>query len=196
MAREMVHDSLLDRVFGPMVHDAMRSQQWKDRWQAHIYISRRFAGLDASAAELIQAVSCATCMATRDKMPKVFLASLSLLDELLSDARVDEIGPEDFLMCLQTDEGNMINLLLDQTDVGGGSSNSTSPQQAAAGALCSCILHGRISLDEVALPLMLRMDQRLSALATSKRDKSSKTPVAAKCLASNLKLRKTTSVFL
>ena len=69
-------------------------------------------------------------------------------------------------------------------DVGGGSSNSTSPQQAAAGALCSCVLHGRISLDDVALPLMLRMDQRLCALAmaTAKREKelSSKTPVAAR----------------
>lgn len=186
------NDSLLDRVFGPMVHDAMISQQWRDRWQAHIYISRRFSGLGASAGELVQAVSQATCMATRDKMPKVFLASLSLLDELLSDARVDEIGPEDFLALLQTEEGNMISLLLDQTDVGGGSSNSTSPQQAAAGALCSCVLHGRISLDDVALPLMLRMDQRLGALAmaTAKREKelSSKTPVAAKCLASNLKL--------
>eukprot|EP00435_Cladocopium_sp_Y103_P061135 s245_g22.t1 len=186
------NDSLLDRVFGPMVHDAMMSQQWRDRWQAHIYISRRFAGLGASAGELVQAVSQAMCMATRDKMPKVFLASLSLLDELLGDSRVDEIGPEDFLALLQTEEGNMISLLLDQTDVGGGSSNSTSPQQAAAGALCSCVLHGRISLDDVALPLMLRMDQRLCALAmaTAKREKelSSKTPVAAKCLASNLKL--------
>lgn len=186
------NDSLLDSVFGPMVHDAMMSQQWRDRWQAHIYISRRFAGLGASAGDLVQAVSQATCMATRDKMPKVFLASLSLLDELLSDSRVDEIGPEDFLALLQTEEGNMISLLLDQTDVGGGSSNSTSPQQAAAGALCSCVLHGRISLDDVALPLMLRMDQRLCALAmaTAKREKelSSKTPVAAKCLASNLKL--------
>ena len=28
-------------------------------------------------------------------------------------------------------EGNMLELLLDQTDVGGGSSNSTSPQQAS-----------------------------------------------------------------
>ena len=33
------NDSLLDSVFGPMVHDAMMSQQWRDRWQAHIYIS-------------------------------------------------------------------------------------------------------------------------------------------------------------
>ena len=184
------NDSLLDRVFGPMVHDAMISQQWRDRWQAHIYITRNFVQLSAPPGELIQAVSQATCMAARDKMPKVFLASLSLLDELLSDARVDEIGPESFLEFLQTDEGNMINLLLDQTDVGGGSSNSTSPQQAAAGALCSCVLHGRIPLDEVAFPLMLRMEERLCALATTKekKEKDSKTPVAAKCLAANLKL--------
>lgn len=33
------NDSLLDSVFGPMVHDAMMSQQWRDRWQAHIYTS-------------------------------------------------------------------------------------------------------------------------------------------------------------
>lgn len=65
------NDSLLDSVFGPMVHDAMMSQQWRDRWQAHIYISRRFAGLGASAGDLVQAVSQATCMATRDKMPKM-----------------------------------------------------------------------------------------------------------------------------
>ena len=183
------NDSLLDRVFGPMVHDAMISQQWRDRWQAHIYITRNFVQLSAPPGELIQAVSQATCMAARDKMPKVFLASLSLLDELLSDARVDEIGPESFLEFLQADEGNMINLLLDQTDVGGGSSNSTSPQQAAAGALCSCVLHGRIPLDEVAFPLMLRMEERLCALATTeKKEKDSKTPVAAKCLAANLKL--------
>ena len=50
------------------------------------------------------------------KLREVFLASLSLLDELLSDSRVDEIGPEDFLALLQTEEGNMISLLLDQTD--------------------------------------------------------------------------------
>ncbi|CAK9099233.1 unnamed protein product [Durusdinium trenchii] len=168
-----------------MVHDAMLSHQWRDRWQAHSYISRTFPELSASPEDLVRAVSEATCMASRDKMPKVFLASLSVLDELLSDARVDEISADDFRSLLQSDHGDMIQLLLDQTDVGGGSSNATSPQQAAAASLCSCVLHGRISLDEAALPLLLRIEERLQTLAAKSDAKEAKTP---KCLAANLKL--------
>eukprot|EP00913_Durusdinium_trenchii_P013759 g12919.t1 len=179
------NDSVLDRIYGPMVHDAMLSHQWRDRWQAHSYISRTFPELSASPEDLVRAVSEATCMASRDKMPKVFLASLSVLDELLSDARVDEISADDFRSLLQSDHGDMIQLLLDQTDVGGGSSNATSPQQAAAASLCSCVLHGRISLDEAALPLLLRIEERLQTLAAKSDAKEAKTP---KCLAANLKL--------
>lgn len=174
--------SLLDRVFSPMVHDAMMSQQWRDRWQAHSYIAKYFSELEAEPEDLVRAVGEITCMAARDKMPKVFLAAMATLDELLSDARVDDITPDAFLQLLRSDQGDMITLLLDQTDQGGGSSNAKSPQQVAASSLCSCILHGRIPLDDAAWPLLARLDDRLDLISSEKQD--NKLP---KCLAANLK---------
>lgn len=182
-------DSLLDRVFGPMVHDAMRCDQWRDRWEAHTFLAKNFAGVKGTPADLVGAVSEAISLAATDKMPKVFQASLGILEELLADARVDDLSAEEFTSLLRSpDQGNdILVVLLDQTDVGGGSSNSTSPQQAAAGALCSCILHGRVPLDEAALPLLARIDQRMRTEQGKSKDKSEKAK-APKCLAANLKL--------
>ncbi|CAE7244326.1 rps-14, partial [Symbiodinium pilosum] len=116
-------DSLLDRVFGPMVHDAMLCEQWRDRLEAHIYVCQNFAQVNAAAPDLVRAVSQATGMAARDKMPKVFHAALGSLEELLSDARIDDVSPD--LMKLRDSDG-LITVLLDKTDVGGGSSKATS----------------------------------------------------------------------
>eukprot|EP00930_Biecheleria_cincta_P025958 TRINITY_DN18393_c0_g1_i1.p1 TRINITY_DN18393_c0_g1~~TRINITY_DN18393_c0_g1_i1.p1 ORF type:complete len:2224 (-),score=490.13 TRINITY_DN18393_c0_g1_i1:182-6853(-) len=182
-------DSLLDRVFGPMVHDAMLCDQWRDRWEAHTFLAKNFAEVKGSPADLVGAVSEAISLAAMDKMPKVFQASLGILEELLADARVDDLSAEEFTSLLRSpDRGNdILVVLLDQTDAGGGSSNSTSPQQAAAGALCSCILHGRVPLDEAALPLLARIDQRMRTEQGKSKDKSEKAK-APKCLAANLKL--------
>eukprot|EP00931_Biecheleriopsis_adriatica_P031685 TRINITY_DN1854_c0_g1_i2.p1 TRINITY_DN1854_c0_g1~~TRINITY_DN1854_c0_g1_i2.p1 ORF type:complete len:2226 (-),score=590.31 TRINITY_DN1854_c0_g1_i2:45-6722(-) len=180
-------DSLLDRVFSPMVHDAMRCDQWRDRREAFTYLSKNFAAeASGSPSDLVQAVGQAIVLAARDKMPKVFQASLCVLEELLSDSRVDELAAEEFAALLQGDS-NTIVMLLDQSDAGGGSSNATSPQQAAAGALCSCILHGRVPLDEVALPLFLRIDERIRTDQGKSKDRTEKAK-APKCLAANLKL--------
>ncbi|CAE7638908.1 rps-14 [Symbiodinium necroappetens] len=181
-------DSLLDRVFGPMVHDAMLCEQWRDRLEAHTYVHQNFAQVNTNAADLVRAVSEATRIAAKDKMPKVFHAALATLEELLSDARIDEISTEDFLGMLRFEEDteNLVAVLLDKTDVGGGSSKATSPQQAAATALCSCVLHGRVPLDEAAWPLLSRIAERLRSIQGSKdRSEQAKTP---KCLAANLKL--------
>jgi len=182
-------DSLLDCVFGPMVHDAMLCEQWRDRLEAHTYVHQNFAQVKADATDLVRAVSEATRIAAKDKMPKVFHAALGTLEELLSDARIDDIGTEDFPKLLHfedPDPENLVAVLLDKTDVGGGSSKATSPQQAAATALCSCVLHGRVPLDEAAWPLLSRIAERLRSIqGTKDRSEQAKTP---KCLAANLKL--------
>jgi len=118
-------------------------------------------------------------------MPKVFLAAVALLDELLCDPAVDELSPEEFSSLLRGGYNgkasvNILVLLLDQTDSGSSSAAAVSPQQAASDALCSCVLHGRVPLDEVAHLLMTRIADRLREDGKDRRE--------AARLAANLKL--------
>jgi hypothetical protein len=191
-------ESLLDRVCGPMVHDALKSDQWKIRWEALVYLSKRFADVPGSAPDLVRAVCELVSIGVKGKIvPKVFLAALGIFEELLSDARSDVLGAEEFTALLQGkqlpgDSGScpgeasspdIIITLLDQSDAGGGDSRAGSTQQAAVDTLCSCILHGRVPLDEAAWPLLARIDRRLQDEYVNKKD-----TLSIKCLAANIKL--------
>jgi len=193
--------SLLDRVCGPMVHDALKSEQWRDRWEALVYFSKHLADAAGSPADIISAVSQILTNAAQDKVAKVFLAALTVLEELLSDARADVLNADEFTALLRgqpfpSDQGSAgprppascdaLLVLLDQTDAGGGSSAASSSQQLAADALCSCILHGRVPLDEAAFPLLGRIDKRLRDEAMHGKRKDA--ALGPKCLAANLKL--------
>lgn len=194
--------SLLDRALGPMVHDALRSEQWKDRWEAMMYISSNFATVAGAPEDLVHSVSEVLAVSAGDKVPKVFLAALTVLEVLLSDSRLDDLSPEEFAVLLCGQDGldveaagkaptaerpNAIVILLNQMDSTGTVGSMANPQQAAADALCSCILHGRVPLDEVAWPLFQRLDERLLADAQPAQDRKA-AALAAKCLAANFKL--------
>jgi len=195
--------SLLDRVLSPMVHDALRSDVWRLRWEALTYLSKHFSEVAGSPADVVLAVAQVVASAAKDKMSKVFLASLAVFEELLSDARADVLGTDEFAALLQGKqldqaEGgsnakscgpDALLALLDQTDAGGGSSTASSPQQAAADTLCSCVLHGRVPLDELAFPLLKRIEERLGAELSGKAPKDRKDKaLGPKCLAANIKL--------
>eukprot|EP00929_Paragymnodinium_shiwhaense_P095267 TRINITY_DN562_c0_g1_i2.p1 TRINITY_DN562_c0_g1~~TRINITY_DN562_c0_g1_i2.p1 ORF type:complete len:2378 (-),score=697.35 TRINITY_DN562_c0_g1_i2:319-7452(-) len=200
--------SSLDLFCGAMVHDALRNEQWRIRWEAFSYLAAHFSECVGSPGDLVSSVSCLIASAAKDKFPKVFVAALSVFEELLSDARMDVLDTEEFTALLRgqpaaqptggeasaspTNAGeagrpDTIMLLLNQTDAGGGSTTATSPHQAAVEALCSCVLHGRVPLDEVALPLLLRIDERLKS-APSPTERKDKKDAASKCLAANLRL--------
>lgn len=178
--------SLLDSVLSPMVHDAFKSDNWRDRWEALTYTQKHFGEVAGQAVDRVGAICEVLTIASKDKMPKVFLAAVSLLDELLCDPAVDELSPEEFSSLLRgassgKANANILVLLLGQTDTGSSSSAAAaSPQQAASDALCSCILHGRVPLDEVAHLLMTRIADRLREDAKDRREASR--------LATNLKL--------
>jgi ankyrin repeat protein len=199
--------SLLDRVCGPMVHDALQSDQWKTRWEALTYLSKRFAEVPGSPADLVKTAGELVVMSAKDKVSKVFLAALAVFEEMLADARSDVLSPEEFTSILhgkefqlehnETDANqeyvsqDVIMVLIDQTDAGGGShgSKQTSTHQAAVDTLCSCILHGRVLLDEAAWPLLERIDRRLMREAGKGKDKDKKeAALGPKCLTANLKL--------
>lgn len=194
--------SLLDRVFGAMVHDALLTDQWRTRWEALTFISKTFSEAPGSPADLVSAVGELLHIGLQDKIPKVFLASLGIFEELLSDARADVLSPEEFTCLLrgkqlsaeddskESDQPGLdvLTMLLDQTDAAGGSSSASSPQQAAADTLCSCILHGHVPLDEAAWPLLLRIDQRLQGNAGQEPKDKKEAALVPKCLVSNFKL--------
>jgi ankyrin repeat protein len=193
--------SLLDRVAGPMVHDALRSDQWKVRWEALTYLLKRFSDVPGSPSDLVRAVSEIVLIGVKGKIPKVFLAALGIFEELLSDARSDVLSSEEFTALLHglplpTDqEGgkqaessypDILLALLDETDAGGGDSRAGSTHQAAMDTLCSTVLHGRVPLDEAAWPLLSRIDRRLTDEFTTQDKKE--LALSAKCLAANVKL--------
>lgn len=182
--------SLLDRVISPMVVDALKCDTWRLRWEAMTYLSKNFAAVAGEAPELARATAELLALSAKDKIPKVFLAALAVFEELLSDGRVDAVGPDEFAKLLRGDseaDVDALLLLLDQTDAGGGSTITASPQQAACEALCSCVMHGRVPLDEVAWPLLKRIEERLVADAAGVQDRKDKA-LGPKCLAANLKL--------
>mmetsp|Transcript_142793 Transcript_142793/g.259628 ORF Transcript_142793/g.259628 Transcript_142793/m.259628 type:complete len:2277 (-) Transcript_142793:264-7094(-) len=194
--------SLLDRVFGPMVHDALLSDQWRIRWEAITLISKTFSEIASSPTDLVKAVAQVLYIGVHDKIPKVFLASLGIFEELLSDARADVLSPEEFTSLMRgkklpgdSDESqadqpgrDVLVMLLDQTDAAGGSSAASSPHQAAADTLCSCILHGHLQLDEAAYPLLVRIDKRLRGDAEQEQKDRKEAALVPKCLACNFKL--------
>eukprot|EP00928_Gymnodinium_smaydae_P015488 TRINITY_DN1572_c0_g4_i2.p1 TRINITY_DN1572_c0_g4~~TRINITY_DN1572_c0_g4_i2.p1 ORF type:complete len:2374 (-),score=582.19 TRINITY_DN1572_c0_g4_i2:113-6397(-) len=196
-------DSQLDRFCGPMVHDALKHEQWRLRWEAVTYLAAHMSETTGTPGELVAAVATIVEMAAKDKVPKVFSASLTVFEELLADPRLDALGAEEFTAVLrgqqppQGAEGagsiaacpDVIAVLLDQAEYNGGSTAASSPQQAAVDALCSCVLHGRVALDDAALPLLSRIDERLSSLAAAGKGKDRKEAAqSAKCLAANVRL--------
>lgn len=193
--------SLLDRVCGPMVSDALKSDQWRDRWEALTHLTSHLPEVSGSPSDVVCAVTEILLVMATDKVSKVVLAALGLFEELLSDARADMLSSEEFVALIRAGQQrnedparwpnatkvsgsrDVLIVLLDHTDAAGGSSHSNSPQQAAAKTLCSCVLHGRVPLDEVAFPLMRRIDVRLHG-DLEKNDKS----MGPRCISSNLKL--------
>jgi len=197
--------SLLDAVCGPMVHDALMSEQWRDRYEALVYLTSHFSEVAGAPADVTVAICELVTTAAKDKVAKVFLASLTLLEELLCDARADVLGTEEFTALITgaqserdatpmnaTTSGrqSLLDALLNQVDAGGSSSasSSSSPQQAAVDALCSCILHGRVHLDAVAFPLMCRISERLQAEVAGKSKDRKETAILQKGLPANFKI--------
>lgn len=192
--RDASDSSLLDKVFGAMLHDALQSDHWRVRWEACMHLSKNFGEASGSPAELIAGLGMLLSMTSRDKMPKVFVASLAVFEELLSDVRLEGTPAEEFVACLRGKGhppvkgacgADAIEVLLDQTDAGGGSSAASSPQKAAVETLCSCVLHGWVPLDDAAWPLLARIDERLRADSKCDRKESHS---AAKRTAANLGL--------
>ncbi|CAK0877010.1 unnamed protein product [Prorocentrum cordatum] len=154
------HDALLDRVVGPMVHDALR------------------AGLDVFLASLAVLDALLqdprTASLDQDEFVALFRGRQMLLP--VEEAQAGN-ADDDCLLAL-----------LDQAEEGGGSSKASSPHQAAAAAICSCIRSGKLPLSEAAWPLLGRIDDRLrSEAAQGKMDKK-EAALGPKCLATNFRL--------
>lgn len=60
-----------------MVHDALRSENWRDRWEALTYTSKHFGEVAAPAVDRVAAVCEVLSIASKDKMPKVFLVAVA-----------------------------------------------------------------------------------------------------------------------
>jgi ankyrin repeat protein len=198
-----VDGTLLDRVVGPQLHDALRCDRWRVRWAALAHLTKEFEhATGGTPSELIAAVGQLVAEAADDKVSKVFTASLNVFEVLLADARLEDIETDEFASRLRgthpscEDQSlDVLELLLHKADEAGGSSSASSPQQAAVEALCSCILHGRVTLDEAAWPLLARVDKRLRVAQRKDLTKGAKdskdrkeAALVSKRLAANLKL--------
>eukprot|EP00930_Biecheleria_cincta_P027585 TRINITY_DN19350_c0_g1_i1.p1 TRINITY_DN19350_c0_g1~~TRINITY_DN19350_c0_g1_i1.p1 ORF type:complete len:1819 (-),score=313.02 TRINITY_DN19350_c0_g1_i1:313-5769(-) len=189
--------SLLDRVFGPMVHDALSSEQWRERWEALTYLTNHLPEIGSMPAEFVAAVSQVLVSTANDKMPKVILAALALFEHLVSDSRMDTLSQHEFTQllhgqadaCKDGSSADALMCLFDQADAAGGSSAAAaSPQQAAVGAICACVQHGRVPLDEVAFLLLTRIDVRLRGDARDDPKDRKQVALAAKTLEANFKM--------
>eukprot|EP00927_Polykrikos_kofoidii_P010456 TRINITY_DN1440_c2_g1_i1.p1 TRINITY_DN1440_c2_g1~~TRINITY_DN1440_c2_g1_i1.p1 ORF type:complete len:2196 (+),score=321.50 TRINITY_DN1440_c2_g1_i1:150-6737(+) len=188
--------SLLDRVVGPMVHDALNCKSWRTRWEALTHLASNFSALDGSPMELVQSIGMLVIASATEKVPKVFLASVAVLEELFADSRAHLVSREDFsaILCGRSFEGedgpggSAVSALLDQTESVVGSSSATLSQQAAANAFCSCVSHGRVLVDDAALLLMVRICRRLRADGSGGKKERKEAALCPKMLVSNLKL--------
>eukprot|EP00928_Gymnodinium_smaydae_P015485 TRINITY_DN1572_c0_g2_i2.p1 TRINITY_DN1572_c0_g2~~TRINITY_DN1572_c0_g2_i2.p1 ORF type:complete len:1418 (-),score=340.06 TRINITY_DN1572_c0_g2_i2:2448-6701(-) len=174
--RDIDETSLLDRVFGAMVHDALRSEQSKTRAEALTYIAEHHAEATASPSDRLEATCIAVVGAAKDRVSRVQLAAASALGELLPDARLDELSTEvcTALLCGRSagtvaggedaaaggagsQDAGAVAALLDLGEVSG----KPSVPRAAIDTLCACVRHKRLPLDEAAWPLLQRIDSSL-----------------------------------
>ena len=82
----------MDRTLGPLVVDALRSDQWRLRWEALTHVAKHFSEVSGTPSELVAAIAELVGIAAQDKVAKVFLASLGVFEELLSDQRADVLS--------------------------------------------------------------------------------------------------------
>jgi len=195
------NESLFDAVFGPMVHDALESDDWHIRLEAISYLKDHYAEVSGSPADIVAAVALLVGRSATEKVPKLYIESLALFEQVVGDSRVDSLSSVD---CISLFQGNLsaaavaqqsfekgcdvIVTLLDQIEAAGSSSVVALPQQASVDLLCSCVMNSCVPLNEIAWPLLRRIDARLLAeVSKSKKDRKEAAQIS-KLLAANFRL--------
>lgn len=157
VARAPRDGDVLDAVLGPALCDALDSSQWRVREAALDKVRSDLVELDADAAPLCECAVQLCVKAAGDKVQKVFVAGLGVLEEVLSDSRVAELAEDRVLAICEASE--LFPTLLTKCE--------DANAQVARHALemyVSVVYSGRASVEAIALPLLLRLRELTTPL--------------------------------
>jgi ankyrin repeat protein len=159
--RDKKPGDVLDTVMGPELHDAFHSPQWRTREAAVGKVRGQLLELeDVAPVDLVQAALIIVEKAAEDKVQKVFIASLQLLDEVLADSGVAEL-PEPKILSL-ADNSRLFSTLLAKSE-----DSNAQVSRHALDMYLSLVYSGRFSLEAVVLPLVMRLRDQVLPFALS-----------------------------